>query len=294
MTALSPWIVAIFSSKLLLYIAYAMSVGGLAAAFMIQRYKPQHLPFLAYTLCGVILGLSVASLDFFLQVGSFSESGLAGMWDPIYIEILWQSGAGISYKLRLAGWLGILLLVTAMRLNSTYAGPISFIALLVSLLIAASFSTVGHTAEQAIWVRLALVLHIFIAMWWIGFLYPLSHWCNEFPSNTLQLLMHEFGKQASVLVALLLIAGVGVAYALDGSFTALFTTTHGNILLLKIGVVAGILSLAAMHKFRLVPALNGRHSAMALRFSIGLEMVVALLILIITAALSTLFGPSAI
>jgi len=41
MTAISPWLIAIFSSKLLLYIAYAMSVGGIAATFMIQRYKPQ-------------------------------------------------------------------------------------------------------------------------------------------------------------------------------------------------------------------------------------------------------------
>ena len=294
MTALSPWIVATFSSKLLLYIAYAMSLGGFAATFMIQRYKPQHLPFLTYTLCGVILGLSVSSLDFFLQVGSFSESGLAGMWDPIYMDILWQSGVGMSYQLRLAGWFGLLLLVIAMRLNSTYARPLSFIALLISLLIAASFSVVGHTAEQATWVRLALVLHIFIAMWWIGLLYPLSQWCNEFPSNTLQLLMHEFGKQASVLVALLLMAGVGIAYALEGSFQTLFMTTHGNVLLLKIAVVAGILSLAAMHKFHLVPALKSHHSAMTLRFSIGLEMVIALLILINTAALSTLFGPSPI
>ncbi|PWQ92403.1 copper resistance D family protein [Leucothrix pacifica] len=292
MTALSPWIVAIFSSKLLLYIAYAMSVGGLAAAFMIQRYKPQHLPFLAYTLCGVILGLSVASLDFFLQVGSFSESGLAGMWDSSFIEILWQSGVGVSYKFRLAGWFGLLLLVTIMRLIPIYAKPLSFTALLVSLLISASFTMVGHTAEQETCVRLALVLHIFIAMWWVGLLYPLSHWCKEFPSNTLQLLMHEFGKQASVLVALLLMAGVGISYALEGNFKTLFTSIHGNILLLKIGVVAGILSLAAMHKFRLVPALKNRQSAMALRFSINVEMVVALLILIITAVLSTLFGPS--
>ena len=292
MTDLSPWLIAIFSSKLLLYITYAMSVGGIAATFMIQRYWPQSLPFLTYTLWGVILGLSIASLDFFLQVGSFSESGLAGMWDPTYIEILWQSSVGMSYKLRLAGWLGLLLFIIAMRLNSTYVRPLSFIALLVSLLIAASFTIVGHTAEQAIWVRLALVLHIFVAMWWVGLLYPLGHWCKEFPTNTLQFLMHEFGKQASVLVTLLLMAGLGISYALEGNFITLFTSTHGNILLLKLGAVAGILSLAAMHKFRLVPALRNTQAVLALRSSICREMGIALLILIITAALSTLFGPS--
>lgn len=292
MTDLSPWLIATFSSKLLLYIAYAMSIGGIAATFMIQRYKPQHLPFLSYTQWGILIGLCFSSLDFFVQVGSFSESGLAGMWDPMYIDILWQSSAGLSYKLRLAGWFGLLFLVLAMRLNATHAKPLSLMALLVSLLIAASFSMVGHTAEQAIWVRLALVLHIFIAMWWIGLLLPLTHWCKEFPANTLQQLMHEFGKQASILVSLLLMAGVGISYALEGDFKTLFNSVHGNTLLLKLGVVALILSLAALHKFRLVPNIKNQQSALALRASIQIEMGIALLILVITAVLSTLVGPS--
>jgi putative copper resistance protein D len=214
------------------------------------------------------------------------------MWDQIYIEILWQSGAGMSYKLRLAGWLGLLTLLIAMRFNSALTKPLTLIYLGTSLLIAASFTSIGHTAEQVIWVRLALVLHIFIAMWWVGFLYPLRSWCGEFPTNTLQLLMHEFGKQASILVVLLLLAGVGISYVLEGSFENLFSSAHGNILLLKLGVVAGILALAAYHKTRLVPAVIDKKSALALQLSISIEMGIALLILIITAALSTLVGPS--
>ena len=292
MSDFSPWLTAIFLSKLLLYIAFAMSVGGVSATLMLQRYRPQHQPFLGYTLWGILLGLAFASLDFLLQVGSFSESGLAGMWDQTYIEILWQSGAGMSYKLRLTGWLGLLMLLIAMRFNSALTKPLALIYLGTSLLIAASFTSIGHTAEQVIWVRLALVLHIFIAMWWVGFLYPLRSWCGEFPTNTLQLLMHEFGKQASILVVLLLLAGAGISYVLEGSFKSLFSSAHGNILLLKLGVVAGILALAAYHKTRLVPAVIDKKSALALQLSISIEMGIALLILIITAALSTLVGPS--
>jgi len=290
-TDLSPWLVATFSSKILLYIAYAMSVGGVAATFLIQRYKPQHLPYTAYTLWGVILGIVTSSLYFFIQVGAFSESGFSGMWDTTYIGILWETGVGLSYKLRLAGWFGVLLLIMAMRLNTTYIKPLSLITLLVTLLIAMSFSLVGHAAEQAPWVRIALVLHVFIAMWWIGLLYPLGQWCREFPANTLRLLMHEFGKHAVFMVALLLIAGGGISYAVEGSFEALFNSPHGNILLLKLGVVAAILSLAALHKFRLVPGLETVQSVKALQFSISLEIGFALVILVITAALSTLFGP---
>ena len=263
MSNISPWLASIFISKLLLYIAFAMSVGGVSAMLMIQRYKPQHIQFLGYALCGVILGLVFASLDFLLQVGSFSDSGFAGMWDQTYIEILWQSGVGTSYKLRLAGWLGLLILLPLLRFTPTFTKEIAFLYLAASLLIAASFTWIGHTAEQANWVRLALVLHIFVAMWWVGFLYPLRHWCEEFPSNTLQFLMHAFGKQASYLVALLLIAGVAISYVLEGSFYTLFTSTHGNILLAKLGAVAAILALAAYHKIRLVPSLTDQQSALA-------------------------------
>lgn len=292
MNDISLWLVAIFVSKLLLYIAYAMSIGGVAASLLIQRHKPRIQPFLAYSTFGVIIGLFVASIDFFLQVGSFSESGLAGMWDPIFIEVLWQSGVGTSYQLRLIGWIIFGLLLIIMYFYASTIRALSFLALLVSILIAASFVWIGHTAEKAIWVRLALVLHIFIAMWWVGLLYPLRSWCKELTANTLQQLMHEFGNQASYLVALLLLAGVGISYALEGSVMAFFTTDHGNLLLLKLGVVAGILSIAAYHKLRLVPSLTNNKIALKLQFSISVEMGIALLILIITAALSTLVGPT--
>ena len=287
-----PWLAAILISKLLLYIAYAASVGGIAATLMVQRYKPQHLRFLDYAFSGVILGLIAASINFFLQVGSFSESGFAGMWDSTYLEILWQSGVGTSYQLRLIGWAGLLTLLIILRFNSLLVKPIAYLYLATSLLIAASFTQVGHTAEQDTWVRLALVLHIFIAMWWIGFLYPLRHCCQEFSPNTLQLLMRQFGKQASILIALLLLAGIGVSYILEQSFENLFSSSHGNVLLLKLGIVAAILALAARHKLRLVPTLTNHQSALSLQRSIGIEMGFAFLILIITAILSTLVGPS--
>lgn len=292
MIEFTPWLIAIFSSKLLIYIAFAMSVGGVSAILMIQPYKPQTLPFLGYAGSGVLLGLIMASVDFFLQVGSFAESGLMGMWDQTYFDVLWQSSVGTSYKLRLAGWSTLLLLLVVLRFNSAVAKPISYLYLAVSLVIAASFTWVGHTAEQAVWVRIALTLHIFIAMWWVGTLYPLRQWCQAFPTNTLQYLMHEFGKQASFLVTILLLAGAAISYSLEDGFESLLNSSHGNILLLKIGIVAGILMLAAIHKFRLVPRLNTHSAALALQRSISIEMGLALLILIVTAALSTLVGPS--
>jgi putative copper resistance protein D len=292
MNELSPWIAAIFLSKLLLYIALAMSVGGVSVGLIIQRYKSQQTAHAVYAILGALLGLVISSTDFFLQVGSFAETGLAGMMDKTYIQILWESGAGLSYQLRLIGWTSMLLLLIALRLCNSLTKPISVICLLCSLLVASSFTFIGHTTEQSLWVRFALVLHITIAMWWVGMLYPLRQWCSKLSPNTFQHLMHEFGKQASYLVATLLLTGLAISYMLEGSINALFNSLHGNVLLLKVVTVAAILALAARHKLRLVPSLTNKTAALTLQRSISIEMGIALVILVITATLSTLVGPA--
>jgi len=290
---ISTWIIAILLSKLLLYIALAMTVGGLAALFTLSGYKAlQNFLPIRYLLPGCILGIISASIGFFLQVGSFAEMGIAGMWSHDYLPILWDSGAGQSYRLQLLGWL-LVVVTAALIWAKPHVNPIfSALAFIGVLIIAVSFTLTGHTAEAPLWVRIALILHVVTAMWWIGSLYPLRRACSVLPTTNLQSLMREFGQQAMVLVGLLVIVGVGVAYYLEGNFSNLLTTTHGNILLLKLASVAAILFIAAKHKWRLVPELTNDQAVKALKRSITIEMIIGFIILLITAALSSLTGPA--
>jgi copper transport protein len=68
------------------------------------------------------------------------------------------------------------------------------------------------------------------------------------------------------------------------------------ILLAKLGLVAGLLALAAINKLRLTPALarDERHASMALRGTVAAEIGLALAILIATAALGTTPPPRAL
>ena len=68
-----------------------MSLGGVSAMLTMQNYKPHSMPFIQYAIFGALLGIVVASIDFFLQVGSFVEEGLAGMWNKTYICLLYTS-----------------------------------------------------------------------------------------------------------------------------------------------------------------------------------------------------------
>ena len=290
--SISGWVAAIVLNKLLIYIALAMTVGGLAAMFTVSRYNGRQIPFNKYLPVGCLLGLSAVSLGFFLQVGSFAEEGMSGMWDADYVKILWNSGVGKSYKFQLLGWCLVISTIIMMWIKPVYNHLFAALGLIFVFIIAVSFTLTGHTAEAPIWVRGALALHVVAAMWWIGSLYPLRSACNALGVSNLQSLMVEFGKQAMFLVGLLVIAGGVISYHLEGSFSNLLNTGHGNLLLLKLGTVAVILSLAAVHKFRYVPKLSSAESVTTLKRSITIEMVIGFIILVITALMSSVTGPA--
>jgi putative copper resistance protein D len=232
------------------------------------------------------------TFGFLLQVGSFAEEGISGMWNADYAKILWNSGVGKSYKFQLLGWCLVISTIIMMWIKPIYCHLFAALGMIFVFIIAISFTLTGHTAEAPIWVRGALALHVVAAMWWMGSLYPLRSACNTLGGSNLQSLMVEFGKQAMFLVGLLVIAGGIISYHLEGSFSNLLDTDHGNLLLLKLGTVAVILSIAAVHKFRFVPKLSSPESIATLKRSITIEMGIGFIILVITALMSSVTGPA--
>lgn len=289
---ISGWTLGIVLNKLVMYLALAMAAGGLGTMFTLSHDKDRKTPLIGYLALGCLLGLITATINFFLQVGSFAEEGVSGMFNTDYAEILWSAGAGQSYQLQLIGWCLIVFMAIILWFRPAFANLFAALGMIGAFIIAASFTLTGHTAEAPLWVRIALILHVFIAMWWIGSLYPLRTACDALDISNLQSLMVGFGKQATFLVGLLVVAGVGIAYHLEGSFNSLLDTGHGNLLLLKLSTVAVILLVAAIHKFRYVPNLSTPESAATLKRSITKEMLIGFLILVITAVMSSVTGPA--
>ena len=82
---------------------------------------------------------------------------------------------------------------------------------------------------------------------------------------------------------------------LGGSAQTLTGTAHGRWLLLKLALVTGMLGLAALHRWRLVPALAASirggwqpRPLRALRHSLACESALVLLVLACVAVLGTL------
>ena len=95
------------------------------------------------------------------------------------------------------------------------------------------------------------------------------------------------------MLLLLVAVGLVFAWAMAGSLAALVSTAYGWTLLAKVTFFAGLLSLAALNKLRLVPAIvNGNASGIVkLRLSIWVEAGIVLLILLVTATLTTVTTP---
>lgn len=289
----SPWIIAIVLNKYLLYLAIAASAGSVFMLAQAQAVELNHFNW-RYGWYGSVLGLILAVVDFFLQVGLFADAGWVGLVDSSYIAMIWDSPLGRQFVLRVLGFLILMLLIGWSWKRQQALQWLVLVAVLALSLLCFSCLQAGHTVEQASWVQWALSVHFLIGLWWMGCLLPLALSCKRLEPVNLQQLMQRFGTIASFLVPILLVAGVALAYALTGTLHHLFTSTHGQLLLAKIALVAGLLGLAAYHKLNLVPQLTEPNQPQSLQASIYWEMSLGLAVLLLTAVLSGMVGPAAL
>ena len=156
-----------------------------------------------------------------------------------------------------------------------------------ALVMIASFAFEGHTASSETRTALgtgALLIHVMAVHWWLGALYPLLILARSAEPVHLDAAVGAFGRQAIWIVAALLMGGVLVLTILTGAQLNI-ESPYQQRFLLKLVLVAMLLSIAARNKLRLTPLLrldpeNGRAK---LRRSIKAEILVGLLILVTTA-----------
>ena len=156
-----------------------------------------------------------------------------------------------------------------------------------------SFYLIGHTSDLSIISQISISLHVVIIAWWLGSLWPLWLACSFLPNSKLKQVMAEFGRYASYLVLSLIVCGIVVGYQLLGSIHALFFSDYGQVFLIKLVFFSVLIGIASLHKYKLVPQLNSAlQGTVKLQGSIKYEIYIAVFVLITTACLTTLVGPS--
>lgn len=108
--------------------------------------------------------------------------------------------------------------------------------------------------------------------------------------------LHGFSTLGTIFVAALVVSGI-VHYGdlTVWSFSALFQSTYGKLLLFKLALFGGMLGLGALHRWTLVPRLgraltsgDPAQEVRALRQSVTAEAALAILILVVVSVLGTL------
>ena len=288
MEGLAPidgWAITAIIAKAVGYGAALLAMGG-PLFVLVFRSSSNDVRQLArkVAVIAALIGLAVLALRFGIRAARISGMGLSGAVDPMMLGFVWDSPLGAAAIWRGAGEL----LVVALLIRGIVGLSAGLIG---ALLIAVSYTFVGHSLGDPRWLLASLLtLHLLAAAFWIGALLPLRRAVGQ-PEGAR--LLHRFGNVASLTVALLVVVGLIFAWLMTGSFSNLLSTAYGKTLLAKLGVVSGLMALAALNKWRFVPALaSGTPAAVPhLRRSIQIEAIAVLLILMATATLTSITTP---
>lgn len=279
------WELASIFVQSLLYLGALASIGQILVRIVFHRETSGLRDAFVWQVTTLAMLALLSAVVGFALKGAAMIGELSGMTDPTMLGLLWQTPVGTALVLRVAGLITILVAIRipAVGLNIASAGGV---------VVLWSFTVVGHVAEaEPFWLNLLLLLHLICAAFWIGVLSPLRILAGNSEDFDLAAdLGHRFGRVAAFTVPVLIIAGGVIAWRLLGDFASLIGTAYGLTLLAKFGAIALLLTAAAANKFRFVPAMKrgDRGAAIALQRSITFEWAAVCLVLLATAALTTL------
>lgn len=267
------------------YGAALLAMGGVLFVFVFARRAAPDVVRVAQRLAvaAALIGLVILAARFGIRAARISGMGVDGALDPVMLGFVWDSPLGTAAVWRGTGELAILALLVP-RWGR-------WIALAGCCAVAVSYTQVGHSLGAPRGALAGLVgVHLLAAALWVGALMPLRRAASTPHGADL---LHNFGTVAAYGVAVLVVAGVALAWLLSGSLSALFGTAYGAGLLLKVAGVSVLLGFAALNKLRLVPALRAGTAGAgpALKRSILAEAVAVAVILLATAALTVLTTP---
>lgn len=236
---------------------------------------------------GALVGLAAVAVQLPASAG-YLGGDVASAFDAFYLRLMLETTLGWSSLLAATGFI---MAVWLPNLAVKYHIPTG---ILICLSITSAFAVHGHAATGGMVTSMLLVLHLACVAVWLGAFLPLHRLCrlaSDDPAALRELAQtgRRFAHVGSIAVALLLVSGGALAAFLTGSVSAMVTTDYGLALSGKVVLVSGLLGLAALNRFRLVPAVDRGElrAAARLGLSVRLEMLGALAIILVTSLLTT-------
>lgn len=267
-------------ARILLYVGVLSCAGTVFAQriLKIEVLESRAIRIISVSAWSVIAAVIVAALILMLRLG--------GSFDEVTFSAVFMSSYGAAAALQLAG---ASLLLATLRDQTAHG-----MRLVNAILLTLSFALSGHAPAADLADGFIVFVHASMAAWWVGSLWLLRAACeSHFPdSEALIALVRRFSVAASLIIGILVITGLVLIMALL-SFETLRFSAYEKTLLIKIGIVVVVLSVAAYNKFRLTPRLNvgAKEAAKSLRQMIHIELGLIAVVLAVTAVLTTYTSP---
>jgi copper transport protein len=268
----------------LYFLSLALLVGGLGFRLLVARRR---LPdrFFALTGIGVFATLNVGITAFLLRAEDALQLPfgrlLYGDLSPIARTRFGEAFIAMTLGFALVAALLFLAWLTD---RDVFLWP----AFLIGLAFVSGLSLSGHSAADAgsSWKsELADWAHLSAACLWIGGLLQLVVVVWPLLPELRRPALLSFSRLATVCVGVLLLAGVYLAILRLPQLSDLWTTGYGQILLVKIALVALAFAWGGLHKLRAVPAVARGGAVSRLRASLAGESMIGMIVLLVAAFL---------
>jgi copper resistance protein D len=276
-------------------LALALLVGGLVVdLFVLPRHAAQlaaarrRLWLWGVLAVAVLIVTSAGDLIARARIMSGGDLSQAAAALPL---VLTRTHFGAIWVVR-AVTLVLLIVVSVSR-----AVPFRAAGLVLSLGVALSLSLTGHAADSGDYSLSVLIdwLHAIAATMWTGGLFGLVlTMCRDqgaWPRELVGIVAQRFSRLAGYCLLVVLATGIYNTWVQVPSFAALWTTTYGVALLLKICLALVLASLGAINRYGVLPALGvmaARRAAAAEKLSrfVVREALVAIVVFGCTAVLA--------
>ena len=277
-----------------LFAALALLIGPLVVRLVLLRGPiPPKLEsrFHLVAVVATFLAIDVGILAFVLRASNALQLPLADLPYGDLQPFAEKTRFGIAFLVMTLGF-GI---VAALLLVSWVFDrlELSWVALGLSLVLVSGLSLSGHQATEpnaAPLGELADWLHLVAASIWVGGVASLAFLVWPLGPTVRRVAFLRFARLAAVLVGVMVLAGAYLAFVRLPELSDLWTTSYGQFLLLKAGMVAVALTWGAAHHFLVRPRLEAGDEP-DVGPSLAGEATVAFAVLLAAAILTNLAPP---
>lgn len=264
----------------------ALAAAGMATFVVVTPRDVPVQPLLrspAIVLALVAFAAALLTLPF--DIMNIADDGLRGLGNGLARSAALRSG---DYQAVVTRAAGLILVVTGFRANGRGARATLFFG---ALLVTGSYALMGHvrTHSPEAAVIAAVIAHVTAAATWFGGLIGLGWSLRRAGDDivTCGRLLTAFARAMTGVLALLLAAGVGLAILYLPTQGALVHTAYGQVLLIKLATLGGVLVLSTANHLRFVSAasLGNKQALGVLRANIAAEQIGLVAILAVTEVL---------